>query len=654
MSSSLSRNSSHLAGGSEALSRSGSSQQAPGMLGAGGAQGYNMSSASLGNSGLQARMQMSSASMGSSQPPPMRGGSMRSRTHAESVGDAVEEEILDRPPVPPSYSHHTSVVSKELPPTGAHPRETGGALFTPLPSGHSHIDPSGVLEDSGDDDLAQEALDVNAPAYDYDDLVEGVSEVHFGVRGEVDNEDYLTESTDIDVSKLSVGERLYYIGCGMERMKQERLRQERENKIVSELSAMTAKPMITPFARKISTGHESDFAEKTMRWRNGLERKRKAAAAQQTMMDQAENLQRVEVSKRSRAILEKREKHAAKYKGPVSGWNKHFARYQTKKNIMPDREVFTPNINKYSSKLERDGGIGDRLFEEAKKKEGRLRHMMERAAMQEIVDPVTGCAYFTPSGNVDMHDEASFGPRPGAHVSAERTERRDIDTVVTTLLAKGQESQNRLKQSNSEAAFSFKPQMNKKSQELVNASKRRPLYDSEKFSNRQRHGNEPVTKFSGRQSTPAGTPAAATPSKSPNNQRYSVCTPAFIRRNEKLLARKQERVRDIKQQQQQREMEECTFTPSICRQSEDILTGGSIQGAGSAAAARRSRSAEPVYTTVTASAHKAPPAYGHTPPASQQPQQQVTKAVPQDDPYVSTFEKEMMSILDEWQKLEDV
>eukprot|EP01059_Diplonema_ambulator_P032916 TRINITY_DN6673_c0_g3_i1.p1 TRINITY_DN6673_c0_g3~~TRINITY_DN6673_c0_g3_i1.p1 ORF type:complete len:556 (+),score=166.61 TRINITY_DN6673_c0_g3_i1:57-1724(+) len=496
----------------------------------------------------------------------------------------------------------------------------GGIVHTATPTMPMHAPPPYALPPQDDDD-------------------EYYSHVHFGTDHMQDHMELLTESTDVDIRNLSVGERLYYIGCGMERNRQERLRRERENKIISELSQVTAKPMITSRARSMPS-KGPDFAEQSILWSKRLEKERKKHAAKKRMDDVAETLQKVEMNPRSQAIIE-RGHLKAKYKGPISGWNKHFARYQTKKNTLPEREVFSPNINMSSSNLHRDGYVGERLFDEASRKEDRLRDMINMASMKELTDPTTGQPYFTPNR--------------ASSRSISREPPRSIDTVVNTLLSKGQEAQKKKEKLASDARtsqFSFTPRLNSKSKEMVVAKGRKPLYSTP----------QTPSRFSkkGHQSVPGqGEEEKKTPT-------YSTCTPGFMRRNERLMLHKQERVNAIKMEQERKELEQCTFTPQICRTSKDILTHGQVMGTG-----YRSRSHEPVIEQSAIGYKPKSPHIVRSPMGERHDGMKLPVGAPwpvelhgtpnpppvvntEADPAVSNFEREMMSVLEEWRKLEDV
>eukprot|EP01061_Rhynchopus_euleeides_P029936 TRINITY_DN4958_c1_g1_i1.p1 TRINITY_DN4958_c1_g1~~TRINITY_DN4958_c1_g1_i1.p1 ORF type:complete len:646 (+),score=190.04 TRINITY_DN4958_c1_g1_i1:155-1939(+) len=510
--------------------------------------------------------------------------------------------LLDASPIAvqrPQMDHPTD------PDTAVTPRYSGG------PPGHldHHMGHAGA----------------NMSADSYGDILAEIDGMNFATAApNMQEGDYLpTESSDLDIAKLSVGERLYYIGCGMERNKQERLRRERENRVVSELSQVTAKPMITQRARQMSS-KGVEFAEKSVLWSKRLENERRKQSAKQCMETMAETLEHVQMNPRSAALLEKGRLKAT-YKGPVKGWNTHFARYQTKKNIVPEREVFAPNINTSSATLHREGVVGDRLHDEAFRKTERLRDMMDVASMQELVDPQTGKPYFQPS--------------------TVRSHSRDIDTVVNTLLSKGQEAaQKRTKRSQETMGkeYTFRPHLNPRSKEIATARGRKPLYDPSKFSKRG--------EGAGGQDGGKGGPKRAS-SSMPS---YGIGTQSFHRRNERLLLNRQERVRAIKHEQEQRELEHCTFAPRICRQSEDILTQGQAL---SGAVPLRSRSAErPVPPSPAVGARA-----GNTSGVDMMPARMMAEdrsrwgaAENNAEPHVTSFEKEMLSVLEEWRKLEEV
>eukprot|EP01060_Flectonema_neradi_P017792 TRINITY_DN2462_c0_g1_i1.p1 TRINITY_DN2462_c0_g1~~TRINITY_DN2462_c0_g1_i1.p1 ORF type:complete len:593 (+),score=143.41 TRINITY_DN2462_c0_g1_i1:49-1827(+) len=454
------------------------------------------------------------------------------------------------------------------------------------------------------------------------------------------SEEQLTESTDIDITRLSVGERLYYIGCGMQRNRQERLRRERENQIVAELSAVTAKPMITNRARQLPA-KGSEFAEHNTLWSKRLEKERRKHEAKKHMDDIAETLQKVEMNPKSAAMIE-RGRLKAKYRGPISGWNKHFAKFQTKKNIIPEREVFSPNINVTSANLQRDGGVGERLYEEASRKEERLRTMVNMASLRELVDPVTDQPYFKP-----------HTPHAGAATSCQRRSRsRDVDSVVHSLLSRGQETQKKKERAASQdhsQKYSFKPRLNARSREMVTAKGKKPLYDREKFSRKSKRQaanilSQPVSPGDKVEDKGIRVDSSGVP---------TYCTQAFIRRNERLVLHRQERVNAIKREMEEKELQHCTFTPRICRQSTDILTNGQAISTGAAYSTksmerRRPHNPSGIASPQPVSALHSQQHMAHEPGSPEAVDADVGTVV------VSSFEKEMMNVLEEWRKLEDV
>eukprot|EP00754_Rhynchopus_humris_P014316 Rhum_TRINITY_DN14382_c18_g1::Rhum_TRINITY_DN14382_c18_g1_i1::g.85377::m.85377 len=493
----------------------------------------------------------------------------------------------------------------------------------------------------------------------YADILEGIDDLNFASQAPPGAEDYLpTESSDIDMGRMTVGERLYYIGCGMERNKQERLRKEREHRVVSELSQVTAKPMITQRARELPSKGVA-FPEQSLAWQKRLDKERRKQSARQCMDEVAETLQTVQMSARSQALLE-RGRLKATYRGPIAGWNKHFARYQTKKNVVPDREIFAPNINASSATLERDGTVGDRLHEEAYRKVERLRTMMHHQSQEELVDPETRLPYFQPR--------------------VVRSRSRDVDAVVSTLLSKGQEAQKkREKQASDDARHSFTPVINQRSSEIVGVKGRRPLYDPAKFKKNSKRDRscDKDAGGAGAEEGGAGGGGAGGSRREAASPHFSTCTQSFVRRNERLLLNRQERAKAIRRQQDAKELEQCTFTPRICKQSEDILQGGTAY-VERGATATRSKSADHTHghAHAAASQHQmsltgmrashggagAPPLregvpapqYDLLPTTSPAHGARGAPDALHIDPHVTSFEKEMLNVLEEWRRLEEV
>ena len=478
----------------------------------------------------------------------------------EQVSDGVEER-LEEDIVEERLSEHTGDdhftgqeydESQLIAATGM--LNDGDANMTDMMAGLS----LGVDDYDDEDNYKEEPFSIREPVIHESPSFDTstINNINFSTHVPVGpSEEQLTESTDIDITRLSVGERLYYIGCGMQRNRQERLRREREHQIVAELSTVTAKPMITNRARQLPS-KGSEFAEHNTLWSKRLEKERRKHEAKRNMDTIAETLQKVEINPKSAAMVE-RGRLKSKYRGPISGWNKHFAKFQTKKNIIPDREVFSPNINVTSANLQRDGGVGERLYEEASRKEERLRNMVNMASLRELVDPVTDQPYFKPQ-------------TPGVTPCQRRSRSRDTDSVIHSLLSRGQEVQKKKERAASEdhsQKYSFHPRLNNRSREMVTAKGKKPLYDREKFSSKSKR------KPSNILSQPT-TPNADRSVRNDVSGAPAYCTQAFIRRNERLVLHRQERVNAIKKEIEERELQHCTFTPKICRQSSDILMHG--------------------------------------------------------------------------------
>eukprot|EP01065_Artemidia_motanka_P012807 TRINITY_DN1706_c1_g1_i1.p1 TRINITY_DN1706_c1_g1~~TRINITY_DN1706_c1_g1_i1.p1 ORF type:complete len:602 (+),score=235.24 TRINITY_DN1706_c1_g1_i1:46-1806(+) len=410
-------------------------------------------------------------------------------------------------------------------------------------------------------------------------------------RHRVTADDIHTESSsDIDVARLNIGQRLYYIGCGMERNRQERLRRERETAEMAELSQLTAKPMITPRARRLPEKGDS-FAHFSELWAKRNERQKRQQAARQAQEEAAEVLKQVEMNPYSKKLVER---EGTNYQGPISGWNKHFARHQTKKNATPAAQLFTPCINPPlpdATGREGDKDIGTRLFEESAKREKRMRDRVHAMQRDLEVDPVTKQRLFVPQtgrtsagsvhGSSPRSDatrsrdpspttraKAALRERPGRAVKAElerveerrRQLREKRDTTFDRLRCDREKREVARRRAKSEQRVSgrsqvwFQPEINEW-KDIVN---RKPL-----FHDPRKARSVPLQAVT-----------------SPNVQRRKGNFKAFVDRNQKMLQSRWDRVRTLEAMRDLEEQEHCTFTPNINRHSDSIFNGAPVRAAG--------------------------------------------------------------------------
>eukprot|EP01065_Artemidia_motanka_P003201 TRINITY_DN1151_c2_g1_i1.p1 TRINITY_DN1151_c2_g1~~TRINITY_DN1151_c2_g1_i1.p1 ORF type:complete len:536 (+),score=136.96 TRINITY_DN1151_c2_g1_i1:43-1608(+) len=507
-----------------------------------------------------------------------------------------------------------------------------------------------------DDVAAEEPMDdrpvpAAAADYSYNDL--GVCSVDFSVQQPDRGADGTEASSEIDISHLSVGERLYYIGCGMERNRQERLREEREKAALAELSQLTAKPMITSRARQLPS-RGTAFADQSMEWRRRLEHFKRQQRSLQASEEAMETCLHPSVTRRSESIIRGL---GGRYHGPISGWNRHFARYQTKKNMLPEQEVFSPSINLSAVMLQRDRRpVGERLHEEAAAREERLRAQSEVSALREMVDPVTSQPLFTPNrgcsrSRTPQGRRSTTPPARGGAVrrSVSTSARRDADAVVNSLLSRGQESLKRKEQRREESQrkkHPFRPNLCSRSKDMATLC-RKPLYEVPQL---------PDTK-------PTAPRRSASPAR--GDVRPLHGSDDFLRRNDKLLATRRERVQQLKVELADRETADCTFAPRICSRSDDILSSTPSQ------VARRARSAAsspapplppppPPPPYAPALSPPRPPSYEPydrpRPPSYEAARAapEPSRAPPEGTAQLKQFEAEMLGVLDEWRRLEEM
>eukprot|EP00756_Hemistasia_phaeocysticola_P057927 Hpha_TRINITY_DN34538_c0_g1::TRINITY_DN34538_c0_g1_i1::g.96367::m.96367 len=532
-----------------------------------------------------------------------------------------------------------------------------------------------------------------------------------------------TDISDIDISRLSVGERLYYLGCGQERSKQERLRKERERQALLEMSQVTAAPVITQRAKQMPSKGVA-FHEQSLEWRKRLDHNKRQQQAAQASDEVVEMCQTTLVTTRSENIISRL---GSRYRGPITGWNRHFARYQTKKNTVPERELFAPNINITASIRRDPRPVGERLHEDANKREERLREASEVAVQQAVVDPVTMMPYFTPNrgrSSSRARSRTPAGPSrsatPGTSVvrdimrrsaSASPGSRRDLDAVVNGLLAKGQEATKKKEQMVEEAqrrTHTFRPAICGRSKDMTTPS-RRPLYEAPptppiratspaqtstggiKFSGSGSKRSAPGRRDSrdefrrdprtpgfrdSREGPPGGFHRKVSPNR--NAPRFeNTAEREFLLRNEKLLLNRKERVEHLKTQIAKSETANCTFTPRICSRSDEIFVAGTVYLTPERSARGKSPGRSPLEGPSLQPPLSGGPAPNLPPPPprpgqSPPPYSAAVLSPPSDsrlspprarhsDPsafneaeHFRSFEQEMMGVLDEWQRMEDL
>eukprot|EP01062_Namystynia_karyoxenos_P004732 TRINITY_DN1167_c5_g1_i1.p1 TRINITY_DN1167_c5_g1~~TRINITY_DN1167_c5_g1_i1.p1 ORF type:complete len:659 (+),score=193.33 TRINITY_DN1167_c5_g1_i1:69-1979(+) len=471
--------------------------------------------------------------------------------------------------------------------------------------------------------------------------------VRFGSPGGATPEpDSDAAAPEIDVGQLSVGERLYYVGCGVERCRQERLRTERQLGVLREVSQL-APPQITALARQLYADREvPPLAERALMWRRRIDHKNERQKRQEEAEAAAAPLPR-HVNPHSEDLV------GPQYGGPVRAWGRHVARYLARKNAQPEPGVFAPCINPSASFARRGAAaVEQRLYKDAAERADRRRHLREAAAERECIDPDTSLPLFvpnagrapgaagpaaspsraapssspkhssaggtqpprprarcspvrgasaSPSGRPHWKAWAAPPPVPGARAGWDAPPAAPLpapgpsqspDATVASLLSRGQEAQlrrRRLEHRLHHGQYPFAPRLNPDSIAAASNIPRRPLHEDrrERFCGKR--------CFSSPRNAAAAAAAGARGEK--GHAKRSTVTPEweadFLRRNSMLAVRRRERVDTLKQEIARQELVGCTFAPSLCKNSDGIRAGAVARERRQRSAASRSRSFSP-------------------------------------------------------------
>lgn len=412
----------------------------------------------------------------------------------------------------------------------------------------------------------------------------------------------------------NVGHRLYAVGCGREKLKQDHLRAERERVMMDEMACFTQRPAITTRARsKPSKG--AHFADHALLWEE-----KKNERLMRMEYERIQNLQ--SKMQATPTINDNCDRILTDYVGPVQGWNAHFAKFCSKRNPPVSRNMFSPNINSNAIRRDGDKPIGERLFQESFCRQQRREAQSASQQEREMFDPATG--------------RKLFKPQAARSTSSQSSSRNPLD--VTTTLHEASKSREEmleeLRKNYDDKECTFSPQLNRTSMQL-SARSRKPLY-------------EPKRSKSAEPEAPASTKEKITPEQ----------MRAFLLRNEKALRDKHAHVEALKLGRVNADEEQCTFHPEINRRSEQIFAMSNVFGVPMSDSPivvptlwQTSQSATPISVGPMQSPTPRFPGGGS---ATRQPVQRSAQALGPAENYISNFEQQMMSVLDEWKKLEDV
>eukprot|EP00756_Hemistasia_phaeocysticola_P022062 Hpha_TRINITY_DN15810_c2_g1::TRINITY_DN15810_c2_g1_i1::g.191339::m.191339 len=367
--------------------------------------------------------------------------------------------------------------------------------------------------------------------------------------GRATPEDEAVESTELDLAGLSVAERLYYVGCGMLRSREERIHAAREHRALREMSELTFSPQITAKAKR----QQASFSERAKQWdeqRAARERERQAKAEVE-LEGVEQQAGQARICQKSRAITN------ASYSGPVAGWDRRCQHWVATRRPIPERAERTPRITAAASSRREALPVGDRLYAEAGRQWERLRERREIAELRELVDPETAQPYFAPNARPadtrPRHADAAVRVADQWAVGDPVPRRRQPDELVNSLLSKGQAAmikREKLAVQLHTAAHTFAPRLTKKSAQLVaqRQSPRRPLHE-------RPPAKKPVS--------PPSPPSPSAAQRHPRRRGSGVGDEDVFSRMRRLDKRRDLRLAELRQKEAEREQKNCTFSPSI-------------------------------------------------------------------------------------------
>jgi hypothetical protein len=426
--------------------------------------------------------------------------------------------------------------------------------------------------------------------------------------------------------------KLHEIGVATVRAKQEWLKMERDRMLMQELSQLTQRPNITAQARNRASKGEF-FYDHAQKWqeqrREHVERLSFELAEQERR-----TLRHVPfISPNSKAMCD-----ASQYENPIDGWDSRFAQYTAKKYATElHQPVFQPTISEYAkSRPADDEPAAERLYREAELRKSRLATAEAQQREKEMLDPVTMQPLFSPMPMARHHQDPAQMPR---YLEPRRT--------AAPASPKDREATHR-------------PAINPLSVALVHRNGATDVV-ARLYQPRKKEAAAAATAQQQQQAKAHG--------KDASKARRSEMTTEFLNRNLRdEIARKQRRSQVVQDTTEARELSACTFKPKISHRSKEIFFSR-VSAPSARADAVEQYEPEPGLT-----AFHPPPSgprmatvedeFRHVAGAALGPPRPVhtgdglrpvaAPGEPVLNEYITNFEQQMQSVLDQWRKLEDV
>eukprot|EP01059_Diplonema_ambulator_P022494 TRINITY_DN3779_c0_g1_i1.p1 TRINITY_DN3779_c0_g1~~TRINITY_DN3779_c0_g1_i1.p1 ORF type:complete len:838 (+),score=253.64 TRINITY_DN3779_c0_g1_i1:48-2516(+) len=375
------------------------------------------------------------------------------------------------------------------------------------------------------------------------------------------------------IKSLAPGERLYFAGAAREQIKQHKLQQEREAKILDEMSRLSRGPVITTKAKTIKGG----FAQRQAEWADKIKASRAEAVCRRDKENelQSQEPRRVVMSKKSEELTRNGTQ------GPVKNWSERFEKHcKARGQQEVDPYMFKPNITATAARMHRKGNSGDRLYNDAAVRAMKHEERVNQATEKAMYDSTTGRPRYTPKISTK---HSSPPPSPPSQVrgsvlftrvAKKPTEHSDPDAVIHRLLSHGQEAERRRLQKendNRSAQSSYKPTLSKTTREIVSRIERKPLYETQSKEQQGgvQHGSVLFSKSAhgtgGGMSTYAGSVADSERSLT------NASPEQFAARSAMHEQQRRQKLEKLRRSKDDAEMQACTFAPNICTTSKAIF-----------------------------------------------------------------------------------
>eukprot|EP01061_Rhynchopus_euleeides_P007719 TRINITY_DN16796_c0_g1_i3.p1 TRINITY_DN16796_c0_g1~~TRINITY_DN16796_c0_g1_i3.p1 ORF type:complete len:523 (+),score=79.53 TRINITY_DN16796_c0_g1_i3:1429-2997(+) len=361
------------------------------------------------------------------------------------------------------------------------------------------------------------------------------------------------------------------------------LQHEREMKVMEELASISKTPVITRKAAAI----KGDFHARQEEWAQKVRQQKEDARLSKERQQEREgkDQRRVHLSKKTEDLV----RRPGGPKGPVGDWESRFAKHcRSKVPVAPDISTFKPKITTAAAKMGNRGNTAERLHNDAVHRVARHEARVLEQVEKDMYDPATGKLRYTPSGNAtSQQSKTSLPPSPPGQVrgtilftkaprtdsATERERGHRQETVVHRLLSQGQAAERKKAKKKSEITAEEQtghpPQMSKATHEILSRIERRPLHETSSREQRGgvKHGSVLFTKGGGASTSSY----AESDARTVCSMRSGVSGEEFAQRSLMKEKQRQQRLERMRQNKENAELQDCTFTPAICSTSKMIF-----------------------------------------------------------------------------------